>query len=212
MEPRAATSGNVVLLLILLALSWPAWLVRTVNRIRCAWASRWSGRRSPYVVAMIAGPVLSPIKAAISASVSPLWRACVTKYDRKPCGVTWPISSFLQAAVMRWRMAETSRGVLESNGEGNSKSPVARFFMSFSKASISLRIGTQGVIPRFSRLTCRICSCQFTAPQVNAKASPIRKPENARKQTRSAMASSFRERSQFSISFSPSGVGATSRQ
>src|SRR5206468_4368684 len=43
---------------------------------------------------------------------------------------------------------------------------VRRTFDAAKRASISGRIGTQGVIPRFSRVTCRICSSQFTAPQV----------------------------------------------
>ena len=113
---------------------------------------------------------------------------------------------------MRRRTADTSRCLLALSGEGNSKSLAARFFISFSNISISRRMGTHGVVPRFSRVTCSTRSLQFTVPHVIGSASPILKPLKARKQTKSAMASSFLSRNQTSILPKPSGVGATSRQ
>ncbi len=102
----------------------------------------------------------------MSASVSPLWRACVTKYERRPCRVTCPICNFLQATVMRCRIAETSRGLVASNGDENKRSPAARVFISFNKTSISSRIGTQGVPAECLRSVFTVCE-QFHFPHAN---------------------------------------------
>ena len=100
---------------------------------------------------MIEGPVLSPMSVAISASESPLWRACVTKYERKPWGVTCPNPSLRHAFLRRLLIVQRDHCAFGSNGDGNSRWLVARFCIPRSKTSISGNIGTKGIMVQIHR-------------------------------------------------------------